>query len=262
MLSAVVLTKNSQASIKSCLRSLAFADERIVIDDHSDDRTVALAKSLGAQVHERDLAGDFSAQRNFGLQKTQHEWVLFVDSDERILQGLASEIKSQVTGNRSPVYDGFYLRRQDRFLGRKLKYGETGSVRLLRLGRKGKGTWQGKVHEEWHISGKTAILNHPLLHGRDMNLSQFMDRLSWYAHLRAGELYGKNVKESWLKILVSPLGKLGQNYLARLGFLDGFPGLVMAWFMSWHSLLVRLWLRLLWRNHGKDTFVPNPKLWQ
>lgn len=262
MISAVVLTKNSESTIKSCLHSLAFADERIVIDDHSDDKTIVLAKRLGAQVYQRDLAGDFSRQHNFGLQKARHEWVLFVDSDERVSKESAAEIKSLVTGHWSQVYDGFYFKRQDTFLGKRLEHGETAAVSLLRLARKQAGQWQGKVHEVWHVEGKTASLKYPLLHPRPISLSRLIERLSWYARLRAQELYGKKVQESWFKLLVNPLGKFGHNYFWRLGFLDGFPGLAMAWLMSWHSLLVRIWLRLLWRNHGKDTFIPNPNTWR
>ena len=261
MISAVVLTKNAERTIKFCLRSLAFANERIVIDDRSSDKTVALAKRLGAHVYERGLAGDFAAARNFGLQKASQEWVLFVDADEQVSQKLAGEIQQKLASVPTQVR-GFYLKRRDTFLGRRLDHGETAAVRLLRLARRGSGQWQGEVHEVWKVKGRVENLDAPLDHDRNLNLSQFMTRLAVYAQIKAQERYRKHKQESLFRVFLNPLSKFIQNYFWRLGFLDGFPGLVMAWFMSWHSLLVRIWLRLLWRNHGKDTFVPNPKLWQ
>ena len=151
-----------------------------------------------------------------------------------------------------------YLKRQDKFLGKQLEHGETAAVRLLRLARKDAGDWQGKVHEAWEIKGKIGILSKPLLHERHLSLSEFIGRLNKYAKLRAKELYQGEIRESYGRLLVNPVGKFYHNYFWRLGFLDGWPGLVMAWLMSWHSLLVRLWLKLYWRNDGQEVFKVNP----
>lgn len=261
MISAIVLTKNAERTIKSCLRSLAFANERIVIDDHSSDKTVTLAKKLGAHVYERGLAGDFAASRNYGLQRAKHEWVLFVDADEQISKELAQEIRQRLTSN-SETAQGFYVKRQDTFLGKRLKHGETAAVKLLRLGRKQAGQWKGRVHEVWEVKGRVGNLGAPLDHDHSLSLSQFMTRLAVYAQIEAQERYRKLKKESLFRIFLNPWGKFLQNYFWRLGFLDGFPGLAMAYLMSWHSLLVRIWLQLYWRNHGQEVFSAPKQSWQ
>lgn len=259
MISAIVLTKNSSKSIKKCLQPLKLADEIIVIDDYSTDQTLKIVRKFGAKVFQRKLAGDFSAQKNFGLKKAKSEWVLFVDSDELISVELAVEIQSQVslrgcrcnTGRRgnlrkSSKINGFYLKRHDKFLGKWLRFGETANVKLLRLARKNSGKWQGKVHETWNIKGKIKELKNPLLHDHSISVSEFLKRINWYSNLRAKELYQKKVKEGLWKIFIFPIGKFFVNYFVKLGILDGFPGLIMAIFMSWHSLSVRVKLRLSW----------------
>src|SRR5581483_6231991 len=92
MISAVILTKNEEKNIGACLDSVSWCDERIVIDDHSRDKTVDIAKEKGATVFTRLMENDFSGQRNFGLQKAQGEWVFFIDADERVSSALWYEI--------------------------------------------------------------------------------------------------------------------------------------------------------------------------
>ena len=94
MLSVVVLTKNEEKDIKQCLKTLAWCDEVVVVDDYSDDKTVELAKKEGARAFIRPLIGNFAAQRNFGLGKARGDWVLFVDADERVSVALATEIQN------------------------------------------------------------------------------------------------------------------------------------------------------------------------
>ena len=148
-ISAVVLTKNEEENIEKCIKSLSFCDEIIIIDDNSTDETISKIRMLNAkcQIYSRDLGGDFASQRNFGLQKANGDWVLFIDADETVSKKLADEIIKQIKVGKAGV-NGNYFKREDIFLGKKLKHGETGSVKLLRLAKKDKGTWKRKVHEE------------------------------------------------------------------------------------------------------------------
>ena len=111
MISAVILTKNEENNLRNCIKSLAFCDEILVVDDNSLDKTIAIANELKARVFIRDMALDFSAQSNFGMEKTKTKWVLFVDADERISPELSKEIMSAIN-SRSAV-KGFFLRRID-----------------------------------------------------------------------------------------------------------------------------------------------------
>ncbi len=245
MISTIVLTKNEEKNIEACLKTLKWSDEVIVIDDHSQDRTVELAEKLGAKVFKRDLNQDFAGQRNFGLEKAKNKWVLFVDVDERVSSQLRAEIQRAIQKD----FSGFYLKRKDFLFGKELKHGETSRVRLLRLARRDAGKWQRRVDEVWEIIGKTGTLRNPLLHYSHPTMADFLKSVNFKSTLNAQVFYEEGKKTrffDWLK----PLVKFFQNWVFRLGFLDGMPGFIMALMMSFHSFLVRSKLYLLWKQEG------------
>jgi len=250
MISAVILTHNEEQNIADCLESVSWCEERIVIDDYSQDKTVAIAKKHGATVYQRHLANDFSSQRNFGLEKAHGEWVLFVDADERVSSALWYEIMAQ-TNTSLNNYAGFFLKRTDVMWGKALRYGEVGSVRLLRLAKKSAGQWEGTVHEVWRIKGKTAVLKNPLMHYPHPTVAKFLEEINYYSTLRAKELFEKKVFVSWWHIIAYPKMKFIVTYFFKLGLLDGLAGLVFALMMSFHSFLVRGKLWLLWQKESK-----------
>lgn len=246
MITAIILTKNEEKNIKDCLKSLSWCDEKIVIDDKSEDRTLEIAQKLGTKAYSHRLI-NFSDQRNFGLEKAKNDWILFIDADERIPQALWYEIMQYVN---EPIenFNGFFLKRIDVIWGKELKHGESGTLKLLRLGKKGNGKWKGIVHEKWNISGKTETLNNPLYHYPHATVGDFLQKINKYTDLRAKELYEQGIRTNWFLILLYPKTKFILNYFIRLGFLDGLPGLITAIMMSFHSFLVRGKLWLLWQN--------------
>lgn len=251
MISGVILTKNEEKHIESCLKSLLWCDERIVVDDCSEDKTKEIAKKLGAIVYEHPLDNDFANQRNFALEKAKGEWVLFLDADERISPSLLSEITSVLHQQASFVYDhvnGFYIPRRDILWGKQLKYGEAGNTKLLRLARKSAGEWRGKVHEVWKVKGKVGVLKNPILHYPHENIEAFLKELNVYTDIRAKELFAKKKKASFLSIITYPKAKFFVNFVLLRGFLDGVPGFITAMLMSFHSFLVRGKLWLLWQK--------------
>lgn len=236
--SAVVIAKNEEKDILACLESLRFCNEIVVIDDYSTDDTRRIARNAGARVFKRRLNGDFAAQRNYGLEKTSNKYVLFVDSDEVVSKSLAGEIE-RLDGES----DGYMIKREDVFLGKKLMYGETGNRRLLRLARKGAGKWRRKVHEAWEVGGKVGEVEGEIIHTPCENLADFLDKINKWSslHARANRLEGK--KASLVKIVLWPSGKFVTNYFIKLGFMDGLHGFVHASMMSLHSFLAwsKLW---------------------
>jgi glycosyltransferase involved in cell wall biosynthesis len=244
-ISAVVLARNEEKNIEDCLKSLNWCDEVLVIDDHSSDSTVSIAKQLKARVLKRPLNGDFATQHNFGLSKAKGEWVLFVDADERVTSVLKKEILQSI---KVDEFKGFYLKRTDFFGGRQLKHGETAQVKLLRLGKRKAGRWHRKVHETWQIKGKIGVLDNPLLHYPHSTIADFLKGVNYYSTLHAQQFHSEKVKSGLFRIIFNPLGKFIHNYLLRLGFLDGTPGLIVAMMMSFHSFLARAKLYLLWKK--------------
>lgn len=241
-ISAIVLTKNEEGNIVDCLGSLVWCDEIIIIDDNSEDRTVELVENLKnskIKIFERHLNNDFAAQRNFAFRGARNEWVLFVDTDERVSEALASEISKQILNK----INGFYIRRRDFMWGEELKHGETGNIKLLRLAKKNAGIWVGKVHEKWKIKGEIGELKNPLLHYPHPTISEFLLEINFYSTIRSQELFDQKIKTSVWQIIIYPLGKFVVNYFLKLGFLDGIPGFLVGTLMSFHSFLVRakLW---------------------
>jgi glycosyltransferase involved in cell wall biosynthesis len=237
-ISGVIFTKNAENRIKECLKSLFFCNEIVIIDDNSTDNTENLVKlSKNTRFIRHSLSGDFSCQHNFGLSKATGDWILFVDDDEQVSPLLASEIETAMAG--AEEINGFYLKRQDSIWGKTMKHGEHGTLKHLRLMRRGAGLWQGKVHERLFVKGKTRVLKHYLIHRPLTDLSSYLGKINFYTDLLAKEKLELGEKFSFFRLLCYPPAKFLQNYLWRLGFLDGNPGLIMGFMMSLHSLLVK-----------------------
>lgn len=245
-ISALILAKNESTNLSDCLASLAWCDERIVVDDNSTDDTAAIAKKYNATVVRHDLQADFSQQRNFALTKAKNEWVFFVDADERVSQNLATEIQKKLA--ESTRYDGFMVRRLDSMWGKVLMHGEQGDIKLLRLAKKESGKWVGKVHEVWHVKGKVGMLDYPLLHFPHQTLAEFLREINTYSTIRAEELYEKGVRANMLSIILHAKGKFLQDYIYKGGFLDGTEGFLVAMLMGFHAFLVR---GKLWQKTNK-----------
>ncbi len=198
---------------------------------------------------------DFSRARNEALQRVKGEWVMFVDADEEISEGLKKEILKTTDKSykdyKNYNISGAYFRRSDRFLGRWLKHGETAGVRLLRLGRKDAGRWERPVHEVWKIGGRIGEFEHPIWHYSHQSVDAMVEKLDGYSEieaeyrLRQGDRWINKINrliDKWVvgfQLVFFPAGKFVQNYFWRLGFLDGMEGLIHALMMSGHSLLVR-----------------------
>lgn len=234
MLSAVVLTKDEQDNISNCLRTLSFCDEIIVIDDISSDKTASLAKKYGAKVLKRRLDRDFAAQRNFALKQVRGNWVLYIDADERVSAELAREIKKSVESGK---YNAYYLKREDVFMGKRMKGGEWGGQFIIRLAKKGAGKWVRAVHERWVVSEPVGKLSSPLLHSPHPSLRGFLEDINIYStvHASQNELEGKET--NLLKIISMPALKFIYNFAVKGGYEDGTAGFVYSMFMSMHSYL-------------------------
>lgn len=252
MISVVIITKNEEKNIIDCLESVSWADEILIIDDFSEDRTLEVAQSLDLKnlksLRSR-LSDDFSKQRNLGLLKAKYDWILFLDADERVTPELREEINTVlIEEKQKPKHAGFYIQRKDVLWGKLLEHGETGNIKLLRLGKKNNGIWKGNVHEVWDMKGNVSELDSHILHYPHPTVSEFLREINFYTSLRANELYKNGIKVKWYDIIIYPKAKFIKNFFLKLGFLDGMEGLVFALFMSFHSFLVRGKLWQLWQK--------------
>ena len=241
-LSAVVITKNEEENIQECLELLDFADEQIVIDDKSTDKTRVIAEEFGARIFKHDLNDNYAGQRNFGLSNAKGKWVIFIDADERVDKVLANEIKGVVSGKGE--YSGYRIKREDVLWGRRIKYGEPGYTWLVRLGLREKGSWRRKVHEVWEIEGEVGKLNNSIKHYPHNDLSKFVNSINQYSSIHAKENMREGKVSGIFKIMFYPPLKFIDNIIIKLGILDGVYGFVIAFMMSFHSFLSwsKLWL--------------------
>jgi len=188
---------------------------------------------------------DFSAVRNAELQKASTDWVLFLDQDEKLTPDLELEISRVI---KSKTYPAYFLRREDTFLRKTLKYGETAHVKLLRLARRDFGQWERPVHELWVGEGRVGELKNPLLHHPHQSISEFLRKINKYSSLEAEYRFKKKVHPTLFPVIFYPPAKFVRNYVLLLGFRDGIPGLIMALMMSFHSFLTWTKLYLLWQK--------------
>lgn len=248
MISAIVLTHNDSENLIKTLASLSWCDERIVIDDNSEENIKKIAADYHAQYYCHALNENFSQQRNFGLSKATSEWVLFVDSDEVVTSVLADEINKTIQDTH---HSGFLIQRRDSMWGKILRHGEVGNMAFVRLARKNAGLWSRPVHESWNVQGTVGRLKNPILHYPHTSVSSFLSEINTYSTLNAQFLYSQKTQVYGWHIVAYPFGKFVLNYVWRLGFIDGIAGFIFAMMMSFHSFLSRAKLYLLY--YGKNS---------
>lgn len=259
LISAVVLTKNEEKNIIDCIKSLNFCDEIIIIDDYSTDKTLdkirnhksEILNKSRIQIFQRKLNGDFASQRNYGLKQAKGEWILYVDADERVSSDLKKAINCACTTSQVVQDRAYYIKRRDWWWGRQLKHGEVRKVRskgIIRFVKKDSGIFMGNVHEVFHTAKHVSNLAGYLEHYPHPKVRDFIDDINEYSSIRAQELYNQGKTANFLQITLLPFGKFILNYFFYLGFLDGPAGFAYAFFMSFHSFLVRAKLYQLINN--------------
>lgn len=246
-LSACIVTFNEADRIEACLRSLSFCDEIIVVDSHSADDTRLRAAALGARVIERDWPG-YRSQKQFAVDAARHDWVLCLDADERLTERLRDEI----LGLRAAGFAGaagYSVPRITDYFGRFLRHGNAYPDRLVRLFDRRRGGWVGdEIHENTRVDGHVGRLRGHLEHYSYRSLADHLNRMQRYADLMAQALYQRGRRCGLAPVLLNPQWRFIRGYLLRLGFLDGWRGLVFALIEA--NYVRRKYLGLFMRSRG------------
>jgi glycosyltransferase involved in cell wall biosynthesis len=226
-LSVCVICFNEERNIRRCLESAAWADEIIVVDSMSQDRTTEIAREYTDKVYQRTWPG-YIEQKNFALSKAKGDWILSIDADEEISQGLQDEIIKEI--KKGHAKDGYRIPRISFYQGRWIKHSGFYPDRQLRLFRRNRGYWIGKrVHERVHVNGEIGLLKNNLLHypykGIISGQLQTVDRFS---SLLAENRFEEGKRYNLLLLLLRPPLKFMEVYFFKLGFLDGLAGLIIA----------------------------------
>lgn len=242
-LSVVIITHNEEDNIRECLESVKWADEIIVVDSNSSDRTEEICRDYGVNFIQEPWKG-FALQKNSAVGKATQEWILSLDADERVTLELKNEIMA-VLSSAHPK-DGYYIARKNYFLGRWIRRCGWYPDYTLRLFQKGKGLFGAReVHEAVELKGVSGNLQHPMEHYTYKSLSDFMVRLDRYSTLAAQELLKENRKYGMLHIIFRPLYTFINMYLMRLGFLEGYYGFIISGLYAFYTFLKYIKLREL-----------------
>lgn len=226
-ISVLVITKNEEASIGRCLRSVDWADEVIVLDSGSTDRTVEIAAALNARTSVTTDWPGFGPQKNRALALATGDWVLSLDADEWVTPELRDEIRGVIAGSGGP--GAFRLPRLSSFCNRQMRHSGWWPDYVVRLFRRNAARFTDDiVHERVSVEGPIGTLTHPLLHETYVNLEEMLEKLNNYSSLGARILRERAVRGGLTKAVLHGLGAFIRTYLLRRGFLDGREGFMLA----------------------------------
>jgi glycosyltransferase involved in cell wall biosynthesis len=243
-LTVIVPCKNERNNIAQCIESFQrLADEILIADSGSTDDTLEIASRYPkVRIIRRDYitSGDF---KNWAIPQASHEWVLIVDADERITPELANEIQLELS--RGPSFDGYWIYRNNHFMGHPLHYGDARTDSVLRLFKRERGRYVGPSdHGEVEIStGKVGTLRNRMTHYSVWSYDHVMFKYDRYTSLQAKQWYEAGKRTSYFKLLVRPAFRFFREYILQGGILDGKVGLQQAWLCAFYSYLkqARLW---------------------
>jgi glycosyltransferase involved in cell wall biosynthesis len=257
-LSVTIITLNEEDSLPRCLDSVKpIADEIVIVDSGSTDKTIEIAKSKGAKTFVRQF-DNYASQKNFAAEKVVGDWILSIDADEIITPELAREIKSKISTPNSDIV-AFSIPRRNIILGREIKYSRWQSEldRHIWLWKKDKGKWMGDVHEEMVVKGRTGKMQNHKIHYQYETISEFIRMMNSYSDLEANQKFKEGQKFSYFRIFWDPAYNFLVRYFYRFGFLDGWRGFVLSYLMAIYHMIVwvKVWERELTKYKSKHKMV-------
>lgn len=242
-LSVVVVTRDEEERIRTCLGSVAWADELIVIDAESQDKTASIARELTDHVVVRPWPG-YAAQKNFGVGLARGGWILSLDADETVSPALREEIEAVV--ERDGPRDGYEVPRRNIYWGRWVRHGGLYPDWQVRLFRRGRGRFgERAVHESARVDGGVGRLAGHLEHRSYRDVADFLARADRYSTLAAEDWIAQGRRVHVWDFVVRPLGRFVGMYVVGRGFLDGWRGFLLAALYAYYVLIrsAKVWER-------------------
>ena len=259
-LSIIIITYNEEPNIEICLQSITWADEIIVVDCGSTDRTLEICNRYEkVSLFQEDREGS-GAQKQHALDKANSMWVLNLDADESVSESLRLDIQNILEC--SGQIDGYHVPRENYFLARHIKHAAGwGCDRPLRLFRRVKtSVTKTQVHETFVVDGSTGHLESPLLHQAYKSLYQYIEKLNEYTSIevrnRLKAQPGRKI--TWIHILLAPMGTFRKMFVLHKGYRDGIQGLLLCLLSSVSVMLgyAKTWEYKMYRNLGNNEFPP------
>lgn len=240
-LSVVINTLNEEKNIERAIKSVSFADEIVVCDMHSDDKTVELAKKLGAKIVYHEKTNYVEPARNFAISKTTGDWILILDADEEISGDLATKLKQVSDQDDNKVVE---IPRKNIIFGKWMKASMWWPDYNIRFFKKGTVTWGDEIHRPPKTSGSLFKLEleekYAIVHYHYVTLSQFIERMNRYTTIQADELIKNGYQFKWADLIAKPLGEFLGRFFANRGFEDGLHGLALSLLQAFSFLVMYL----------------------
>jgi len=223
--SVIVITKNEEKRLASCLESVSFAEDIVVLDSGSQDKTIEIAKSFGCRVFVEEWKGS-GLQRQSAVEKTLYKWVLNIDADERIPYETAEVIMNIV---KNPQASAYSFPRKNIFRGKWIKHCGWWPDRVTRLFDKDKGRFKPVMaHPQWVTEGKVINLNVPIEHYSFENYSHMINKLNQFSTATARQLFEEGVRVTPFSPFLHGWWMFTRSYFLRLGILDGLDGFIIS----------------------------------
>ena len=255
-LSVIITTFNEEVNVGECIESALWADEILLVDSFSTDRTVEIARSYPVQVLQREYFGS-AAQKNWSLDQVQHDWVLILDADERVTPELAEEIQGILS--RPAHAHGYYIRRKNVMIDRIIRHSGWSTDKVIRLFERSLGRYPNRrVHADLDIEGPVPTLKSSLLHYTYRSFDQYFQKLLNYAEWGAAQGFREGRRAGFLEIGARPLWRFFRSYFLQLGILDGLHGLVVCGLQATGVFLkyARLWEYGIRSRLGQELDLP------
>ncbi|CAC9976592.1 glycosyltransferase family 2 protein [Flavobacterium panici] len=229
LLSALLITYNEESNIREVLDNLAFADEIIVVDSFSTDKTFEIASTYKNVKIVQRAFDNFAIQRNYTIDLATNSWILFIDADERISPELQREIISEI--NQPKSASAYFFRRDFIFENKKLYFSGWQNDKIIRLFRKEDARYNNNkiVHEKLIVKGEIKKLKHKLTHHSYSDYENYKQKMIFYGQLKAQEELTKNTNPNFFHFYIRPVYQFLNQYLLRLGFLDGRKGIIICY---------------------------------
>jgi glycosyltransferase involved in cell wall biosynthesis len=237
--SVIIITKDEESQIEECLKSVSWADEIIIVDAESTDRTIDIAKQYTKKIYTRRWQG-YAPQKSYALGLANNEWVLSLDADERI----PDELKNEILESGFNSCDGYIIPRENYFLHKHITSCGWGKDSHLRLFKKEKTSVTDRlVHEGFIVNGKTGILKHPMTHFTYNSIEKAIAKINIYSSLQAMEMCTKKGKVTGFTIISHGIAAFYKSFVALKGFKDGVHGFCIAFIDSLTNFLtyIKIW---------------------
>lgn len=225
-LTVIVPTFNEEGNIRDCLESVAWADDRLVVDSFSTDRTPEIARELTDHVVQHEYVNS-ATQKNWAIPQATTDWVMVLDADERVTPELAARIRGILADGTE--HDGFHIRRMTYFFGKLIRHCGWHKDYLVRLWRNGKGRYEDlEVHADVQVDGSVGTIRECFLHDTYRSFDHLLEKFGRYTTWSAMDLYKRGRKATWVNLTLRPLWRFFRMYVLRHGFLDGRHGLILC----------------------------------